>query len=434
VNPTDRHRPKAVQSDPSDQLPPGPGSPVSRGPILFYCQHLLGLGHLERAARLARALRRAGEPVVFVQGGRAVPRLDLGGAEVVPLPPLVAANEAASALATPDGRRPTPAELADRRDRLLACLREHDPSVVLLELFPFGRHALTFELGPLLLAVAEDRGRRGAAAPRVAVSLRDVLVSKPNQAWAELASVAVARQWTDRVLVHGSPDVIPLDRTLALADRLGDRLVYTGYLGPDAPAPTGPPHGEIVVSAGGGQVGGPLFHAALAAWPLTTTAKGRPWRLVTGPYLPEAIRADLERGARGLTTQDGRPAVLVEANRPQLGAHLGGAALSVSQAGYNTVLELVAHRVRAVVVPYEGSGDEQPIRATLLAERGLLEIVPEAELTPARLAAAMDAALARPGFPAPVRLDLGGAARSVEILAELARGVRAARAQGPRCS
>ena len=43
------------------------------------------------------------------------------------------------------------------------------------------------------------------------MSLRDVLVSKPNQAWFELASVAVARQWTDRVLVHGSPDVIPLD-------------------------------------------------------------------------------------------------------------------------------------------------------------------------------------------------------------------------------
>jgi len=204
---------------------------MSPSPIFFYCQHLLGLGHLERAARLARALRQAGEPVVFVQGGRPVPGLDLGGAEVVPLPPLVAANEAASGLAWPDGRRPRPAELADRRDRLLACLRAHDPSVVLLELFPFGRHALTFELGPLLLAVADDRLRRGAAAPRLAVSLRDVLVSKPNQAWFELAAVAVARQWTDRVLVHGSPDVIPLGRTLALADRLGDRLVYTGISG-----------------------------------------------------------------------------------------------------------------------------------------------------------------------------------------------------------
>jgi predicted glycosyltransferase len=402
---------------------------VSHGPILFYCQHLLGLGHLERAARLARALDRAGERVVFVQGGRPVAGLDLGGAEVVALPPLVAANEAASGIAWPDGRRPTPAELADRRDRLLACLRTVDPSVVLLELFPFGRQALTFELGPLLLAVADDRARRGAAAPRVAVSLRDVLVSKGNQPWFELAAVAVALQWTDRVLVHGSPDVIPLDRTLALATRLGDRLVYTGYLGPGEPA-VGAPHGEVVISAGGGQVGGPLFRAALAAWPLTTAARERPWRVVTGPYLAEAARLELDHQADGLPARDGRPAVVVETYRPELGAHLAGAALSVSQAGYNTVLELVAHRVRAVVVPYEGSGDEQPLRARLLAERGLLELLPEGELTPARLATAMDAALARPGFPAPSRFDLEGATRSVEILGELAGGVRAARAQG----
>jgi predicted glycosyltransferase len=367
---------------------------------------------------------------VFVQGGRPVPGLDLGGAEVVALPPLVAENDAASALAWADGRRPTPPELAARRDRLLAALRAHDPSVVLLELFPFGRHALTFELGPLLLAAADDRARRGAAAPRVAVSLRDVLVSKPNQAWFELASVAVAREWTDRVLVHGSPDSIPLSRTHALADRLGDRLVYTGYLGPEMSAPVATPHDEVVISAGGGQVGEPLFRAALAAWPLTTAARARPWRLVTGPYLPAAVRADLERVARALPARDGRPAVVVESYRSDLGAHLGGAALSVSQAGYNTVLELVAHRVRAVVVPYEGSGDEQPLRAGLLAERGLLAIVPERELTPAHLAAAMDTALGRPGFPAPVRLDMDGATRSVEILAGLAAGVRAARAQG----
>jgi predicted glycosyltransferase len=402
---------------------------VTPGPILFYCQHLLGLGHLERSARLARALGRAGEPVVFVQGGRAVPDLDLGGAEVVTLPPLVAADDAASALARPDGQRPTPADLADRREQLLACLRRHDPSVVLLELFPFGRHALASELGPLLVTVADDRARRGAAAPRVAVSLRDVLVSKPQQAWFELAAVSVALQWTDRVLVHGSPDVVPLTRTLSLAERLGERLVYTGYLGPDELRPASPPHGEVVISGGGGQVAGSLFRAALAAWPLTTAARERAWRLVTGPYLPEAIRAELRQQARALPGRAGGPAVTVEAHRPDLGAHLGGAALSVSQAGYNTVLELIAHRVRAVVVPYEGSGDEQPLRAALLAARGLLEILPERELTPARLAAVMDAALRRPDFPAPVRLDLDGATRSVAVLHELATGVRAARAQ-----
>jgi len=303
---------------------------------------------------------------------------------------------------------------------------------VLLELFPFGRHALASELGPLLLAVADDRTRRGAAAPRVAVSLRDVLVSKPQQAWFELAAVSVALQWTDHILVHGSADLIPLSRTLTLADRLGERLVYTGYLGPDELRPAGAPHGEVVISGGGGQVAGPLFRAALAAWPLTTAARARPWRLVTGPYLPEAIRAELVAQAHALPARAGGPAVVVEAHRPDLGAYLGGAALSVSQGGYNTVMELVAHRVRAVVVPFEGSGDEQPLRAGLLGARGLLEIVPEAELTPARLATAMDAALDRPGFPAPVRLDLGGATRSVAILSELANEVRAARAQAAR--
>jgi predicted glycosyltransferase len=391
------------------------------------------MGHLERAARLTRALRRAGEPVVFVQGGRPVPSLDLGDAEVVALPPLVAADERASALARPDGRPPEARDLADRRDRLLACLRSHDPSVVLLELFPFGRHALTSELGPLLLAVADDRAGRDAAAPRVVVSVRDVLVSKPNQAWAELAALAVARQWTDRVLVHGSPQLIPLDRTFALADRLGERLVYTGYLGPDGSAPTAPAHGEVVISGGAGQVAGPLFRAALAAWPLTVAARARPWRLVTGPYLSEAERDALEADARRLP-HTGRPAVVVEGHRPALGAHLAGAALSVSQAGYNTVLDLVAHRVRAVVVPYEASGDEQPLRARLLAERGLLAVVRETELTPARLAATMDETLSRPDFPAPVAVDLEGARRSVAILAELAAAVRAARAQGARRS
>jgi predicted glycosyltransferase len=405
---------------------------MTPAPILFYCQHLLGLGHLERAARLVRALGRSGEPVVLVLGGRTSPLLDVGTATVVQLPPLTAADEAATGLVRPDGTQPDPAFLAARRDRLLACLPAHDPSVVLIELFPFGRHALAFELGPLLLALAEDRARRGTAAPRVAVSLRDILVSKRNQAWSDLAALAVARQWTDRVLVHGSPDIIPLDRTFALASWLGDRLVYTGYLGPEAGPGTPIPHGEVVISGGGGQVAAPLYRAALDAWPLTRAARARPWRLVTGPYLAEAERRALEARAAALPALAGRAAVVVEPFRPHLGVHLAGAALAVTQAGYNTVLELIAHRVRAVVVPYEGTGDEQPLRARLLAARGLLEVVPESELTAERLAATMDAALTRPGFPSAASLDLAGGPRAAAILGALAREVREARERRTR--
>jgi predicted glycosyltransferase len=403
---------------------------VSHGPILFYCQHLLGLGHLERATRLARALVAAGEPVLFVSGGRPVAGLDVGGAEVVQLPPLTAADAAARALAGPEGTAPAAAYLAARREQLLALCRARDPSVVLLELFPFGRHALAFELGPLLLALADDRARRAAAAPRVAVSVRDILVSKPNPAWFELAVLAVVERWVDRVLVHGSPEVVPLDRTFGLAARLGARLVYTGYLGPDRTAAPPLPHGEVILSGGGGQVAAPLFRAALGAWPLAPRAARHPWRLVTGPYLAPGERAALEALAAALPARGvgpAGPAVIIESYRRDLPALLAGATLSVSQAGYNTVLDLVAGGVRAVVVPYEGSGDEQPRRARLFAERGLLEVVPEAELTPARLAAAMETALVRPGFPAPVRLELDGARQAVAVLAGLAQPVRAAR-------
>lgn len=401
---------------------------MSRPPILFYCQHLLGLGHVKRGALLARALGQAGERVLFVGGGLPVPGLDLGGAEEIPLPPLTAADEAASAIALPDGRSPDAPYLAARRTQLLEVVAQYDPAVVLLELFPFGRHTLSFEVAPLLLALADDRRRRGRAAPRVAVSLRDILVSKKNQPWYELTVLAVARQWVDRVLVHGSPDLIPLSRSFGLAERLGDKLVYTGYLAAAPPsASRGAPRGEVVVSGGGGRVAGPLLRAALAARRLCPAAAALPWRLLTGPYMPAEVRAELEALPAGLGCVADPPATVLEEFRDDFPGLLRGAALSISQAGYNTLLDVVSSRVRAVVVPYEGSGDEQRLRAELLAERGLVKVVSEAALSPARLAAAMQEALTAPDFPAAARLDLHGASRSVAILRGLVNEVMAAR-------
>jgi predicted glycosyltransferase len=399
-----------------------------RPPILFYCQHLLGVGHVRRGAVLARALAKSGEQVLFVAGGLPVPGLDLGGVEEVVLPPLTAANDAASELALPGGGPPGRSYLAKRRRQLLALLKQYDPALVLLELFPFGRHAFSFELVPLILALADDRRRRGPAAPRVVVSLRDVLVSKKNQSWYEATVLAVALQWIDRILVHGSSEVIPLTRTFRLADRLLDKVVYTGYLAsPLAPPKEAVRGGEVVVSGGGGRVAGNLFRTALEARPLCPGAAKRPWRILTGPYLPDELWAELERKTAGLGSVAGRPAVTLERFRDDFPSLLRGAALSISQAGYNTVLDIVATGVRAVVVPYEGSGDEQPLRARMLAERGFLRVVLESELSPPRLAAAIKEALAASHLPTPARLNVDGAERSAKILTELVKGVVAAR-------
>jgi predicted glycosyltransferase len=60
--------------------------------VFFYVQNLLGIGHLRRAAVLAKAMSEAGLTVDFVAGGMPVVGLDIGGARLVQLPPVRSAD------------------------------------------------------------------------------------------------------------------------------------------------------------------------------------------------------------------------------------------------------------------------------------------------------------------------------------------------------
>jgi predicted glycosyltransferase len=81
-------------------------------------------------------------------------------------------------------------------------------------------------------------------------------------------------------------------------------------------------------------------------------------------------------------------------------------------------MEALAAHVPMVVVPYAGGLEtEQTLRAQLLAERGLLQAVPEDALTPESLAAAIDDALA--AGPGATRIATDGAQESVAILERL---------------
>ncbi len=128
--------------------------------------------------------------------------------------------------------------------------------------------------------------------------------------------------------------------------------------------------------------------------------------------MPSCILSDLDTRAG--------PGVIVECNRPDLPALVARAALSISQAGYNTVAELLMTRTPSVVVPFEGGIEtEHCWRADLLAERGHLEAVPEADWTPNHLDRAMQAALVQ-GRRSPGGIRLDGSARSAAILRDMA--------------
>jgi predicted glycosyltransferase len=121
------------------------------------------------------------------------------------------------------------------------------------------------------------------------------------------------------------------------------------------------------------------------------------------------------------------PGTVVERNRPDFQRLLAGCRVSVSQAGYNTVVELLRTGRPGVLVPFEAGGQEteQALRAARLAGRGLAEHVPEADLAADTLAAAVDRADARV-CAADHSLNLDGVANSAQILGQLA-----ARVPGP---
>ena len=217
-----------------------------------------------------------------------------------------------------------------------------------------------------------------------------------------------------RISKKRCPGVVSFERTFPSAGRIAGRIEYTGYVVDAAPAADGGAgHGEVILSAGGGAVGAGLLEAAIRAKPLTSL-RDRTWRVLAGDNLPGAEFRALAKLVAGGT------GIELERSRPDFTTLLANCALSVSQAWYNTLMEIVSAGARAVVVPFAGGHEtEQTLRARCFAGRGLLELVDQSALTPETLAAAIDLAARKPR-PSPGAINLDGAQRSAASIVQLA--------------
>ncbi len=375
--------------------------------ILFYVQHLLGIGHLVRASLVATALGEAGFDVTLVSGGRAVPGFPQAhGIRSMALPALCSA-EGFSDLLDDAGRIADRAYLDRRRDLLLDIWRRAAPEVLLIEAYPFGRRQMRFELEPLIDLA------RGASSPTrlIASSVRDI-VQENRKSGRDAETVATLRAAFDLVVVHGDPDFVPLEATFPQAGAIADLVRYSGIVS-NPPGTLEGQRADIVVSAGGGAAGSALMRASLQAARLDAGASGK-WLFLTGPNMPEeavrALRSDLPAG------------VSIERHRSDFRALLAHCAVSVSQAGYNTAADILEAGCRSVMVPFDSGGEtEQTRRAEALSARGIAHLLRPADVTPERLLGSIVAALKAPP-PATDRCpQLGGAARTAEILKERLR-------------
>lgn len=372
--------------------------------VLIAVTHLLGSGHLVRAANLARALARAGFSVTLASGGMPLRAMESEPFAFVQLPPIRTEGTDFRTLLDEGGQ---PIELECRTARI-AMLEElaarHRPNVVIVEHFPFGRRQLAEEFLTLIAAAK-------AARPEALVlsSVRDVLVTPRPDRIAE-AEERIAGVF-DAVLVHGDAGFLPLDRSWPVGEGLAAKLRYTGYLADDRPVEGVQENGEVIVSGGGSAAALPLFACAVAAARLDRS--GRRWRILAGRGVAEA---DLARLAA-----DAPEKVVIERARPDFPALLAGCAVSISQAGYNTVLDLVAAGRPAIVVPFDaGNETEQTVRAEAMERAGLARCFRLSGDFVADAVALADAVGDVVGArPPALAIDRDGAARSAAIVKEL---------------
>ncbi len=374
---------------------------------LIYVESLLGVGHGVRAAIVAEAMLERGFDVTLVSGSPDASGRELVGARIVRLPTVKAADAKFSRLIDENGAEIDDVWRERRRAALLDAYRSAQPEVIVIEGYPFSRWQFRFELTPLIAAA------KGQAA--IVVSVRDILVAKRDPQRID-AIVELIRSDIDMVLVHGDETLIEFGETFPAATQIADKLRYTGYVSAELAmddTEADDAEAEVLVSAGGGAVGSELLRTALEARALGSL-KERTWRILAGRGLLDADLRALKAKADNL---DG---VIVEQYRRDFPSMLTRCAVSISQAGYNTTVDLLAARARAVVVPFSTESEtEQALRARLLEDRGMLTVISEAELSPHSLAAAVDNAAASPRPPIPP-ISLDGARRTADLLGTLA--------------
>ncbi len=379
--------------------------------ILFYCQPVLGIGHYIRSREIVRAL--SAFDVCFVNGGEIVAGLEMPVCvEVVNLPALKSDADFQT-LHTSEPHYSLDEIKAQRKQQLAEIYDRFDPDAVIIELFPFGRRKFDFELIPLLEKI------RTSSATKIVCSLRDILVSKRNQAQFETEACDLMNRYFDLLLIHSDPNFQRLEETFPRVSDITCEVRYTGFVAqatePNSrPAMLRDPAApiEIIVSIGGGRVGKELIDCAIAAAQLLPQNLSYRMRIVTGPHFPDEDFLSLQ------TRLTANPDFSVERFTPNFPAYLRRADLSISMAGYNTCMDILSAGVRAIVFPFTGNNNqEQTMRAEKLEKVGAVKVIHQ--LKAENLASLITQSLSAPPTNLKFNLDMQGAEATAKIISEI---------------
>ena len=312
--------------------------------------------------------------------------------------------------------------LALRKKIILDAAAAFEPEVFLVDKTPGG---LSGELEPAL-----EHLRVHVPFAKNVLLLRDILDTPmaTREMWKRNRYHEILERYYDRVLIAGLPEIFDAPAEYGFSSNARRIARFSGYIGREPGPQTSDeirrrigaaPNDRIVtVTTGGGEDGYAILDNCLRAmrepyWPKTALTV-----MVTGPELDAAYKNALFAAARGMER------VRMTEFSDDMMSLFGASDLVISMGGYNTTCEVLSLRKRAIVIPRTVPVEEQSIRAERMAKLGLFRMIPQPELTPARLALEAAQELAQAHLKPGVSIDMKGLdyiAADLERLAAFAR-------------
>lgn len=368
--------------------------------LIFYSQHLVGVGHHFRNRQIIRALADEYD-VYFIDGGRAVPGAMLpASVQTYHLIPVF--KDLTSGCLTSETGYDIQTVLKARKQALNRVVTRICPDIFIIEYFPFARWELADEL---LTAIYKARSINLNI--RIICSLRDVPRRTQN---ADLVYSILNRHF-HALLIHGDPQLTRLEDHFPHTNKIHIPIYYTGYVVEPLKDVDSrfQKQNSVLVSAGGGADGYDLIKPCIKAWQHLSQkgiVEDRKMVIFTGPFMPQTQYDALERLCEGGPFH-------IDRFTSHFLQWMQCADLSISRAGYNTCMNILETCTRAILVPGSLVSDQE-FRAHQLSKLGLADTISPKNLTTNKLAKAIVNALS--SAPPVHNIALNGAATTCDLI------------------
>ena len=307
-------------------------------------------------------------------------------------------------------------EILHLRKQLIShVLLNYAPDILLVDHMP---HGAMGELLPALEAIKHSRIHT-----QVVLGLRDILDSPEVtiKRWHVEGAYEAIERYYSRILVFGMQNVYDVVKKYHIPEGDASKVFYCGYVTNLSTASNAlnirdrylankPMDARlIVVMAGGGADAYPMMSTLIDALPKVLEDQQCILAVITGPFMPADLIADLSRRATQL------PIHMMESVNDSL-SYIAAADLVISMAGYNTSVEILRMKKPAILIPRAGPSAEQRTRARLFARKHWVDMIDPDELTPDNFAQRISYHLSHPNESDPKDLpNLNGAAAAANF-------------------